>query len=81
MLTRVMLIFVGVLVVAQTPVHAYTDPGSGTLIWQMLLAASFGILFYLRRMMRWFRGWRTGRDEVATGASRSTTKEVDYPVP
>jgi hypothetical protein len=28
----------------------YTDPGSGTLIWQLLLAAVFGGMFYLRRL-------------------------------
>jgi hypothetical protein len=28
----------------------YTDPGSGTLIWQLLLAAFFGGMFYLRRL-------------------------------
>jgi hypothetical protein len=28
----------------------YTDPGSGTLIWQLLLAAFFGGMFYFRRL-------------------------------
>jgi hypothetical protein len=28
----------------------YTDPGSGTLIWQLLLAVFFGGMFYLRRL-------------------------------
>jgi len=28
----------------------YTDPGSGTLIWQLLLAAFFGGMFYVRRL-------------------------------
>ena len=27
----------------------YTDPGSGTLVWQLLLAAFFGVMFYFRR--------------------------------
>ena len=31
---------------------AYADPGSGLLIWQGLLAAFFGSLFYLRRILR-----------------------------
>ena len=34
---------------------AYADPGSGILIWQMLLAGIAGALFYLRRLLR---GWR-----------------------
>jgi hypothetical protein len=28
----------------------YTDPGSGTLVWQLLLAAFFGGMFYLRKL-------------------------------
>ena len=28
----------------------YTDPGYGTLIWQLLLAAFFGGMFYFRRL-------------------------------
>ncbi len=28
----------------------YTDPGAGTLVWQLLLAAFFGGMFYIRRL-------------------------------
>ena len=28
----------------------YTDPGYGTLIWQLLLAGFFGGMFYFRRV-------------------------------
>jgi hypothetical protein len=28
---------------------AYIDPGSGLLLWQMIVAAFVGILFYLKR--------------------------------
>ena len=34
---------------------AYTDPGTGALIWQMLVAALAGLLFYFRRITTWFR--------------------------
>ena len=34
------------------PLLAYADPGSGILIWQMLLAGIAGALFYLRRLLR-----------------------------
>lgn len=34
---------------------AYTDPGSGALLWQMLLAGSVSVLFYFRRIRSWFR--------------------------
>jgi hypothetical protein len=28
----------------------YTDPGSGILVWQLILAAFFGGMFYLRKV-------------------------------
>lgn len=34
----------------KTTFFLYTDPGSGMLILQMLLAAGFGVLFYFRRI-------------------------------
>jgi hypothetical protein len=30
----------------------YTDPGSGALIWQLLVASFVGILFYVRSFIR-----------------------------
>jgi hypothetical protein len=29
--------------------YAYTDPGSGLMMWQMLSAAAVGALFYFRK--------------------------------
>jgi hypothetical protein len=42
------------------PAQAYTDPGTGALIWQLLAAAGIGILFYARKILEWFRlrKWR-----------------------
>lgn len=37
-----------VLLLVAAPAHAYVDPGTGTLMVQMLLAALAGGLFYLR---------------------------------
>ncbi len=28
---------------------AYIDPGSGALLWQMLVAAAVGVLFYVKK--------------------------------
>lgn len=52
----ILLICLMLLIATQAEVQAYTDPGSGTLIWQMLVAASVGLLFYLRRIILWARG-------------------------
>jgi hypothetical protein len=57
--SRMLLIFVAILIVAETRVYAYTDPGSGALIWQILVAACFGVMFYVRRIMNWFRRLKT----------------------
>lgn len=31
----------------------YTDPGSGAMIWQLLLAFFFGISFFFNRIKSW----------------------------
>ena len=42
--------------------RAYTDPGSGAMIWQMLVAGFVGVAFYFRRFTAWFRGRKGDRD-------------------
>jgi len=42
--------------------QAYTDPGSGMLIWQMLLAAFAGAMFYFRRFTTWFKNRKGPRE-------------------
>ncbi len=43
---------------AEREARAYTDPGSGALLWQMLVAGFVGGLFYLRKFAGWFRSQR-----------------------
>lgn len=35
--------------------HAYTDPGSGMLLWQLLMASFIGGLFYFRQGWCWVK--------------------------
>ena len=35
--------------------RAYTDPGTGAMIWQMLAAGAVGLLFYFRKFITWFK--------------------------
>ena len=42
---------------------AYTDPGSGALLWQLLAAGFFGSLFYFRRLSAWFKAGFRKRDQ------------------
>lgn len=34
---------------------AYTDPGSGILLWQVIVSALVAGLFYVRRIVNWVR--------------------------
>ena len=57
---RVMILMVLAAFATEREALAYTDPGSGALIWQMLLAGIAGAAFYFRRITTWFKG-RKGR--------------------
>ncbi len=46
---------------APAAAHAYIDPGSGALIWQMLIAAFFGGMFYFRRGIGQIKSWFGGK--------------------
>lgn len=35
--------------------YAYTDPGSGALIWQMIAASLLAVPFYFRRVIEWVK--------------------------
>lgn len=55
---------------------AYGDPGSGSLIWQLLLAAVFGLIFYVRYYTRRIREairTRGGKDEAASLSDKTET--------
>jgi hypothetical protein len=53
----------------RTLAFLYTDPGSGALLWQLMLAAIFGALFYgrlfIRRVIEMFRKERGKENEAA----------------
>ncbi len=36
----------------------YTDPGTGAMLWQILVAAFLGSLFYFRKLISWFKSKR-----------------------
>lgn len=49
--------------ITEIDAYGYTDPGSGALIWQLLLAASFGAAFYVRKLLAWIGIGRKVRGE------------------
>ncbi|MEO8372049.1 MAG: hypothetical protein ABI806_22890 [Candidatus Solibacter sp.] len=42
--------------------RAYTDPGTGALIWQMMVAGLVGVGFYFRRITTWFKSRKGSKD-------------------
>lgn len=50
--------------------YAYTDPGSGALIWQLLLAGFVGFLFYFKQTFAWVK---------SKISKKSTIKDSDSP--
>ncbi|HJV64763.1 MAG TPA: hypothetical protein VJ550_03420 [Geomonas sp.] len=37
-----------------TYAHAYSDPGSGIMLWQLTVSFFIGLLFYLRKILTFF---------------------------
>lgn len=61
----------GLILIWQQPVSAYLDPGSGSLIYQALLAALLGVGFTFRRLLGVFDRSR----------SRAVPPPTDAPAP
>jgi hypothetical protein len=36
--------------------HAYTDPGSGLLLWQLMGSFFIGLLFYVKKIVTFLKG-------------------------
>src|ERR1022692_792247 len=49
------LLFCVVVLCLEEKAWAYGDPGSGTLVWQLLGAFTIGLMFYVRRALAWIR--------------------------
>lgn len=70
----------------RTLAYLYTDPGSGALLWQLLVAAFIGALFYARLFIRRmgeiiFRkgGSRQNEQGAADRSARTTSNRDSLP--
>ena len=45
--------------------HAYVDPGSGAMFYQILLSGVIGGLFRIRKLADWIRSRRNSKDNAA----------------
>lgn len=52
------------LIALPSTAHAYTDPGSGILLWQLLCSFFVGMLFYLKRIISFIKGWFHKNDKL-----------------
>lgn len=50
-MTPAILGMLGFVLLCEQPAHAYIDPGSGSLLYQAILAAVLGVGFKFRRML------------------------------
>lgn len=59
--------------------HAYADPGSGALIWQMLIAGFVGVLFYLRKFVSWLSRGIGGSPGEESASQNQVQAELSTP--
>ena len=50
---HMLLAVLAVWILAAPDAQAYIDPGSGSLLWQLLLAGLFGAMFWVHRLRLW----------------------------
>ena len=55
------------LLAVHRPAGAYTDPGSGAMVWQLAAASMIGMLFYVRRVVVWLRSLGGNRVRAYSG--------------
>jgi hypothetical protein len=49
------------MLVTMAPAHGYIDPGTGSMVLQLLGAGVAGALFYFRSWRSWLADWLFGR--------------------
>jgi hypothetical protein len=59
---RAMLLVALAMFATEREAHAYTDPGTGALLWQMMVAGLVGVGFYFRRITAWWKKKKGPKD-------------------
>ena len=49
------IVIVGLLFFTEQRAYAYVDPGTGSFLWQILVAGIVGLLFYLRKAVSFLK--------------------------
>jgi hypothetical protein len=61
-----------IIIFAEGRAYAYIDPGTGSMLWQLLFAAGVGSLFYLRKAIAWVGRLRAKRKSDGAQHSAGT---------
>jgi hypothetical protein len=61
---RFFVILLMILILTEDRAHAYVDPGTGSMLWQVLFAAGVGTLFYFRKVFAWVGSLRKRKKSV-----------------
>ena len=64
---KVFLTWIAILLLTTSEAYAYVDPGSGALVWQLVLAAFFGAIFFIRRVKLWITATMSWIWAIVTG--------------
>lgn len=60
---RISVLLLCLLVGFEKEAKAYTDPGTGALIWQIIAAGFMGAMFYFRRIKTYLMSFRKKQDQ------------------
>ena len=63
--SKTVLLTVVFLVLFSRSAYAYVDPGSGAILWQVLAAGFFGVLFYGRKYWHRIVSWRNPKKDIS----------------
>lgn len=51
-------LLMSLILIAETPLQAYLDPGSGLMVWQAVIAGVLSAAYFMRKLMRRMMFWK-----------------------
>ena len=51
-------LLMSLVLIAETPLQAYLDPGSGLMVWQAVIAGVLSTAYFMRKLMRRVAFWK-----------------------
>ncbi len=63
-----------ILIFTCRPAHAYIDPGSGALIWQLIVAFFLGGIFYIRKVITFLIRYSNRKDKKTKTETKNGRK-------